>query len=1401
MQSPSDKKPSEYAQMLAGTAVPEHPSPGMVPTQEPAAPAAPTVQAPADYMELLGVPKNDYMGVMSPAAPTDMTSTLGLFQPPASFSSKHPIINALVAEPIKDFAYFIYHGLRSGAMGRMPSPVMQQEIAQQIESYIQAQPPEEIKSAQRGFALAASFLPSGLAVDAAAPLIARIGLRFGPRAAIAAKVATFLSGEFLGGATYGAIEPLEPGQSRLAQMAREGATFAVAGGAFAGGGKLIAAGYRKFILKYLGITATDRALARLNIVKQELRQAGTSFDALPPNVRSQILADVYRQTIEESGADVSHVQGFMSNEAKNAGDAIQTSPEVKSILPDPDQPFAFAEPLEAPKDFQPGLAPTATTIDHEIGQVFGLQPNAAEALKRTPSPRRPKGFEPTADEYITAVGVRGRSGKFYPGTTHPQAMADAINSGVPASEFEGARGYKLEENMGAQTNLREFVSRAEGGRIADKAAQRDASRAGADLHSTDLERSASPLNPSGGATKGLPPEALADIAIQDVVARTPLLEVSDNEVKNAAATAKEPPIVPPSRVDPIETVRAEQGPESLVESPLDELDTAARMHDKELEDLQREFMRIANAEPAPVTGLDLLKNDMQKIGSAEADFARQYAEKVAKKLPPEAGIAITRLLTGITGAGLMVHASNEKDPGWKSVWWTIGGMMAAASLYGPVKDYLKGVQAPGKFALDEWTRKITKNLLLNAAPTFLMRNAGSREGARRYIETLTWSRELAHGYRDALEHTFPKDAQRGAQVSIDELNAVKGIFPAEFHSLTPAQQRAAIATNQFNIRLQQMLRAEGAEEDFIQNYARRILPSETFERWRQQGWRSVGMNQRVRLSTLREFEAFAAAHGLPAPIVRLPDIQALRITEAYRTVGAIRTTKMMKGLGLVVDGPKVITDPMPQGWRIIRGVPSLREQMAPEAVAKALENIASPVASRSDILNSADVIKSYWMRSIMFWFWEHGANALRAGVLLSNNPFAIGSMVKTLFSDNQAAYLEAAKYGLNTRARTDYGLRSAKAFEEMAQRVGKIPLIGSIWRGGGALIEKQDRLLWDRIIPSMQLFAYNTEMKKWAERTAGKFLPGSAEYTAAARSSADFANVVFGRVPTELANPQLMQAMRLAFFSPQWTSSRLALTIGAAGELGEIAAGRMNPLHAQYLPFKLRQVAIATAITWILSKALSGNAPEFNPTTSKYYARTGWRSATGREVGLDVLGWWQDDLKLFNDPIAYLGGRLNPVFKVANETVTGRDYAGRDMTYSQRLENLLHSFGPPTEAAELAARSLTPGAPPVTSGELASRISGVSATFNVAALPRPIDAAIARFAEKLLVQAHLPKNEYLVFELSRLLRSNVLSGQQLIDNRVVTYLSYRRRGYATQHPLGYDAGWLWDKGRSLLANF
>jgi len=482
---------------------------------------------------------------------------------------------------------------------------------------------------------------------------------------------------------------------------------------------------------------------------------------------------------------------------------------------------------------------------------------------------------------------------------------------------------------------------------------------------------------------------------------------------------------------------------------------------------------------------------------------------------------------------------------------------------------------------------------------------------------------------------------------------------------------------------------------------------------------------------------------------------------------------------------------------------NLPAKMAPDVIATALESISSPKSSRSEVINSLDKVKSLWMRTVMLWFWEHGFNAMRSIVNLSSNPLEYANAYKYMRATD-AIDQQGARYGLNLYNRPDYGVRAHNQLQDLLTKVGvKRFNLGGIGARGDRILEMQDRLLWDKMIPFLQKFTYAMEMSKWTDRTGGKFLEGSAEFTAQARKAADFSNTVAGRVPRDLQDPELARGMRLLMFSPQWTMGRLSILANAAGEAGQIAAGTINPRDAMYLPFKMRQLAWGVALTYLGSKIMSGKAPQFNEKSLKFYMRTGLRDPNGREIGLDLIGWWQDDLKLFSDPFNYMLSRANPAFKVIGETLTGRDYLGRQMTPGQRVGNLLQSFGPPTEILSDAVRvgQAATGGRPIRGAEGLQMASRVLATARTATLDRPMDASIAKFAKRLLIGQGVPANDDNIFELSRLLRGNALSQKSLIDGRVINYLAYKRRNESIKHPAKTALETLWQEARRTLVDF
>lgn len=777
--------------------------------------------------------------------------------------------------------------------------------------------------------------------------------------------------------------------------------------------------------------------------------------------------------------------------------------------------------------------------------------------------------------------------------------------------------------------------------------------------------------------------------------------------------------------------------------------------------------------------------------STVAQLPDKHLDELGKafaKLASESGAVPARVLTGITGAGAEFWALNTEDPGTRRVLATVGGLLLLSSMHSVLGNVLN---------------KHAKSLIMNFNPAKFM-SKGTKDMFDSWVGAVLAAKTEAVIMQRQLEKIIPKNLYRAAMFVIEETDPARGFYPAEWALFNQQQQRALLMLSQYNLRLGQLLEHVGVlKQGYVERYVTHKLPPDSFQRWKVTGYRILktggGFTERRHIQSLRELEAWAAKEGVAGPVYDLPRVQSAHMAEAHRAISVARLIKELESKTLLIDMPK-LQNQVPADWRQLR-ILGWGNKVAPEPVAKALENISSPQASDFEVLNALDKVKGMWMRSIMFWFWEHGVNALRAWVLTGFNPtHGLGTAISAV-KRLDPALVEAARYGLDIFHRPDYVYRTSRAFDKLSQTANKITGIGSIWRGGVAMMEKQDRMLWENIIPAMQYAIYQNKMMKWAKRTSHKFLPGSPEYVTAARESAHYANTVMGKMPTELANPSLLRWLRLVMFSPQWTTSRIALTVNAAGEASEILAGRLNPAHASFLGMKMRQVAMLGALTWLGSKFMSGEEPQFNPNTNKFYMKTGLKSDTGRDVGLDLTGWWQDDLKLFGAPMDYAAARLSPILREGFNQVTGRDYLGRDMTSMQRIESIFRSTGVPAEAAELAIRvgqGIVPGgAPGPGGGELLQRGTGVAAIANVSALPRPMDAMLAKMSKRLLKQVGIPQNEYAIFELSRLLRGNVISGREIIDQRVITYLAYRRRTFATKEPLGY----LWEHGRRVMFDF
>lgn len=930
-----------------------------------------------------------------------------------------------------------------------------------------------------------------------------------------------------------------------------------------------------------------------------------------------------------------------------------------------------------------------------------------------------------------------------------------------------------------------------------------------------LKLAATPGNQAGGSASAVKQLALTDAAVDAAVARIDLLEISSPQIKSEAVMVEQSvhdPALASLRPDAAtrgtiqKALEVEGDPTPALLRGLTTPTPSEIVLDQNLTKAEQKIVRQALKQTLdreiPPISIDPLEeiaapgilppstiapvvDEMTVVGKMDDRTLEILAQEFNRTLRDQAGGASARLLASIAGGGMELYSTQDNiSPTARSVLRTAGAILLIGAFHPQ---------------LTAWTKKYLRSFLLHANPTSLFVNAGDKEVAQRFVETLTEGRALGHMHAADLRKAIDPKNYRAVMLLADE--AVPSTAP-EWAQLNPLEQRTVMYLNKFNFQLGQMLKTQDAGASWIERYMRNQLPPETYERWKINGYKPQAPGTaKQHIMSLREIEQWAKVQGVPEPNWNLPGVQSAHVESAHRLVGNVRMIKAFERLNTIQPIPRNALIPLPEGMVQLK-IPGYGNRMAPEAVARALQNLHEPTISHSNVLNAFDSLKSAWMRSIMMWFWEHGVNGLRAKLVLAMNPVDGGAAWRAV-ANNDPILVHAAKFGLNLFDRPDYAPKIASVFERMINKLGPAaPTLQAVRRAGAHLIERQDRMLWDQIIPSFQLFAWQNEMNKWGEQTAHKFLAGSPEYTAAARHASSFANTALGKMPLTFANPRMLQFMRLVLFSPQWTTSRLALTAHAGGELSEIIAGRVNPLHTAYLPLKMRQFAWMAGLTWAGSQLLSGQDPQFNPNTHKFYMKTGLK-INGKDVGLDLAGWWQDDLRAVGAPLDFLYNRLNPVFKVGYETVSGRDYLGRSMTNIDRMTNLFNSLGPPAEAANLAARGAQQitGGPAISGGEILQRSLGVAAFGNVASLPRPIDAAMAKLANRLLRNTGVPVNSDNIFELSRLLRGNFMAGHDFVDNRVITYLSYRRRGAERREPISTGIARLFEHGRRILAEF
>lgn len=784
----------------------------------------------------------------------------------------------------------------------------------------------------------------------------------------------------------------------------------------------------------------------------------------------------------------------------------------------------------------------------------------------------------------------------------------------------------------------------------------------------------------------------------------------------------------------------------------------------------------------PKHGMTTDENLTQPKQMTGMELASSMTDKQLNRLPgimlriakSRGGFISARFLMAGAGGMLDTVAATDDDMpiGLRGSLFTLGTFMMWSAFSPRISEWAK-------------SNDFTRRLIALHTPTKLMSSRVAGE-FRQLQNAFTQSDLLKRTHEVLVDRLFKTPNERRALAYVlDE------VFPPELQSLSKTQQTEAIALSQIYARISKMMR-EGmmAKGSFNESYVRNMLPLETYQRWRTHGWVVGTEGKRVRITGLRRLEEFARSQRLPGPLYEeMPRIVARHLGEMYHVMEANNLGRTLAEKNVVQDLPK--SGLIHPKWRKI-SAPGFEGKMAPEEIAQALENLNNPSASKYEVMNSLDAVKGVFMRSIMLFPWEHGLNTMRAMIVAVSSPRGFSRFYREI-KNLDPALLEDVRHGVNLFDRPDFGPAAHQSWQVLMSKVG-MPRVGAKF---DALTYKWEKWLWDQWVPTSQHLIFSTKMAQWAEQTGGRFGKETAEYATAAQRAADFANTTLGKVPGHLTSPDMARWMRLVMFSPKWTLTRMALISHAAGEVSDMMEGRLNFRDAWYTHLKMRQVAVGAGLTYLISKALTGQAPEFNPNTEKFYAHTGWRNVKGQEMGVDLTGWWQADLKMFNHPFDYIAGRLNPMLDVGYETIHSRDYLGRDMTTGQTIENIVNSLGPlgdiPQAVGRAASGSLTPGS-------ALQSISGLAATGNVATLPVPMDVALAKMAKKILIAQGLTASNDNIWQLSRIMRANVLYGQSIIDGQVINYLAYQRRNEQMKSGIatGYDH--LWQHARSVIRN-
>lgn len=755
------------------------------------------------------------------------------------------------------------------------------------------------------------------------------------------------------------------------------------------------------------------------------------------------------------------------------------------------------------------------------------------------------------------------------------------------------------------------------------------------------------------------------------------------------------------------------------------------------------------------------------------------------------GRAAARLGAASLSGAAFYQAEQEDDPRARALLNAVGGVLAWGAL------------VPGK-ATQQWLKETPFTYaIIKAFDLPRIASSGTKESMHAWQAATQQGRAFAKQLENRLRPVFPDDlSKKAAMYSLDE-----GPTAPEWATLTPDQQREVVSQSILNNSMGRILASLGIIPNARMHYVRHLFQDQGMQALWYSAWEALGkagqFAKQRQFETLREAEAWAAKNGKKGPVMDPAVAQSFHMIEVTKAIANKKIQQAFERLGMLQDFDHNIVASQPStvrpGDRLrqVRIKNLGREKMAPDDAATVLERAAAGAGQwglGKEYIDSLDKARGLLMRGIMFWAWEHGINVMRGAAALDGTGTAFREgLIKLRNAD--PLVMEVSKYA-DLFQRPDFGPEHQTAFDRMLAKIGaSSPTLKKLGIGFEDFRARGERKLWDEHVPALGMAAWSQYMLNWTKRTGGRHLIGSPEYEAAAKEAGKFANNAMGKVPGLVQAPQVATLLRQILFSPNWTRGRIAITAHAAGELSKIAAGEINPREATYLGYKLRSILVGATLTAIGSYLLTQKWPKFNPNTQKFYMNTGVKDHNGREVGVDLTGWWQDDLKLFNEPFNYIRDRQNPMLREFTEQVSGRDLFGRSIQNMDRLESLIQAVGPIGEAitggAEFAGAAIRgEGFDPAAAIRAAS---GVAAVGNVSSLPREADALVAKMAGKILRQSGLPDDKDRIYELSQRMRKSYSQTGSLYDGEVNSWIASQRRAQRKK-PLT----WLWQEGKAAL---